>query len=361
MSLRSREASIMHANLKMTLYLLAALLLAACGPGRAQVTATPRATVTPFSTALPIVPTALPLGLSENPLRLALAPDDLEAAQAQEEALEAQLAELSGVTIDLRLLADQRAVLDALCSGAGQVSGLLGELLGVVAYARDCAQPFLQLSLDGQSQRQSVILLRSDDRRTSNTLGALSEEATYCRLGMDDPMSWLIPSLLLQAANVQPNLRDVRDEAALRQGFTNGTCDAVGLERASLREDETGRVAAESPPLPRLTWFMGRAVPLEARRALMDAFAPAPEATPTPTARPTRGQPTATPPTEPGEAVEAEGEATPEADPSIVDAPSPWDALLGQSVGFAALDPALYETWQALARSAGLDWATLGE
>lgn len=337
---------------KIGLYLLI-VSLAACGPARVQVTATPRATATPFSTALPIVPTALPLGLPDNPLRLALAPADLEAAQAQEEALEAQLAELSGVSVDLLLLADQRAVLEATCSGAGQVSGLLGDLLAVVAYARDCAQPFLQLSLDEQSQRQSVILLRSDPNRTNDSLTALVGR-TYCRLGLDDPMSWLIPSLLLQAANVQPMLRNVRDEAALRQGLANGTCDAAGFERANLSQDEAGRIVAESPPLPILTWFMARAVPLEARRALLEAFSPASEVTLTPTASPAREQATATSAT--STPVAAEDEAAPAAaEPRL------WDVLLGQRVGFIALEPAAYEAWQALARSVGLDWSTLGE
>ncbi|MCS6836069.1 MAG: PhnD/SsuA/transferrin family substrate-binding protein [Anaerolineae bacterium] len=341
-------------NHKVSLYLLILLLVTACGPGRVRVTPTPRPTVTPFSTPLPIVPTALPLGLPDNPLRLALAPADLEAVQAQEEALEAQLAELSGVSIDLLLLADQRAVLEAVCGGAGQVSGLLGDLLAVVAHARDCAQPFLQLSLDDQSQRQSAIVFRVDPDRTSNALVALTDK-TFCRLGLDDMMSWLIPSLLLQAASVQPTLRDVRDEAALRQGLASGTCDAVSLELASLSEDETERIAAESPPLPLLTWFIARAVPLEARRALLEAFSSVPVTTPTPTTRPTRRQATATP------TPATQDEVTPQADSGVAADLSPWDALLGRRVGFIMLDPALYDAWQALARSAGFDWATLGE
>jgi len=346
---------------KIGLYLLVGLLLAACGAGRAQPTPVPRATSTPFSTALPIVATALPLGGVDTPLRLALAPADLEAAQALEVAQEAELLALSGVSMDLILLPDSQAVLAELCGGAGQVSGLLGGLPGVVVYSRDCAQPFVQLAVEGQANRQSAIVLRSDARREENTLAWLAEleDWTYCRLGLRDETSWLIPSLLLQAANLQPSLLDLADEAALRQGLADGTCDAAGLPRATLSEEEAAQIAAEAPPLPVLIWWMGRAVPLEVRRALQDVLLPVRQVTPTPTPRSRRAQAEATEQAEATQAAElveqADSVQSAEASAAL------WSTLLGQPVSFEPLDPTAYEAWEALASSAGLDWATLGE
>jgi ABC-type phosphate/phosphonate transport system substrate-binding protein len=223
-----------------------ALTLSACR--REEVTAVPPTPVTviiptPRSTPLPVVATAIPPGQSGNPLRMVLQPVG-EQRDAQDAASDLQTAflETVGLQVEIELVEREAEALAALCEsepGAVTVAWLNG-ITYLASQAENCGQPLLLVERGTGRQTtvsdEIVIIVRAEGRIS---LFAQLANASFCRLNTTDLQTWLFPSLLLRANNIDPirNLESITDYDTIPDlvaAVAEGDCDAAGLSVASL-------------------------------------------------------------------------------------------------------------------------------
>lgn len=279
---------------KIACWCVLVLCLAGCGGGRANLPATvrPTVTLTPLSTPLTYPATPLPVGSTENPLRWALVPADRQAAQAAQDTLETALGAALGIQVSL-LLADTPAeVIDAICESAvGQVTiGSVDAVGYAIVRARKCGTATLRLQEDNRSGDEVVIVSKLTD--------ALSNGSTYdtpfCRLGVTDTVSWVIPTLMVRAADlVEGTLGatlDRRTYADALKTVSAGGCWAAAVPASlytRLRASNDPSVAdlrevEKSPRLPLGVLMTPSQLPGDVRErlaGLLSVAAPATEAT----------------------------------------------------------------------------------
>lgn len=261
------------------------LLLAACrrGGGAGGPTLQPTLTATPRSTALPALPTALPIGSEDNPVRLVIVPPaDVSSRSATNAAgaLGDALTEGAGFTIQVVTVETQAEAVRALCeSVTGEVSAAWLNALGyAAASALDCGSPALLAQADDATVRDVQIYVREAAEITA--LSGLTE-AVVCRVSVTDADSWLIPSLILQAAGVSPTslvtVQDFDSPEAILDALDSEDCDAAGLPTAAY-DEASGTVRGTLQPLgepvsvPNAVLFYPLELPLGARTTLTDVF-----------------------------------------------------------------------------------------
>ncbi len=257
----------------------------------------PSPTSTPRSTPLPPLPTAIPLGSTGNPLHLVIvAPSALEAASAPANAaateavdptisdLEAALLEQTDLTVAVELVETDAEALAALCdSVTGTISAAwLSGLGALTAEARNCGSVVLQVERGTRSNATTgdaaALVVASASPITG--AGDLSER-TFCRLGVTDPYSWLIPTLMLRAAGVSPDdlvaVVDYTDPNEMVRAVATGDCDAAGIAvsayndlRVSARSST--KLLIQSPTIPYAVLVYPAEFPLGEQQRLTDAL-----------------------------------------------------------------------------------------
>ncbi|NWF70406.1 MAG: PhnD/SsuA/transferrin family substrate-binding protein [Chloroflexi bacterium] len=267
-----------------TLFLLLALLLAGCRREEAAPAALATATITPtpFSTALPPLPTEIAPGSQEDrPLQMLVYARDNRATRDAVEGLQAALLE-RGLFVEIIAVQRYAEALAALCaSGAGQVSvAWLDGISYAAARAQNCGTPALQVERDSETGRALEIIVTRDLGIT--TIASLRQRS-FCRISYDDYDTWLAPTLLLRANDLNPltafeSISDYEDVEALLRAVAGGNCDAAAIpvgtlddpDYATLAEDV--RVVATSAPFPYNVLLLPSAVPLGVRLQLVDAL-----------------------------------------------------------------------------------------
>lgn len=270
---------------------LAGTLLAACASPTPTPPPLPTATATPRSTPLPAVPTAVPLASADRLLPIYIVPRNNEATDDDAAALTAQIVELTGLNVEVRLAAHDGVVMTTLCS-ANPAVGWLSGIGFVAAEAQGCADPALQVEQDRATGNAVDMLMNADlvgEIAAAGDMLALAGRE-FCRLNSQDRVSWLVASLILDNAGVDPlydlgDVVDVADFDALVTAIYEGDCfggavpagyldDGVSDELAAL-EDLAGRVQIvdTSPEIPFGVMVYPQTVPLNVRIPLDDAFA----------------------------------------------------------------------------------------
>lgn len=267
-----------------------ALLLASCRRfGGGEPTARPTLTATPRSTALPPVPTAVPLGSEDNPLRMMIVqPTGAVSRQAVNNAVEdlqAALLEDTGLTVVVDLVPSDAEALAALCASPGgdvAVAWLSG-LAYAAAYAQECGSVALQV-LRGQrasatSGDETVIIANR-----GLDIGGVADLAdnSFCRLGVNDLYSWLVPLIMLDTAGVPVtalgDVTDFDDAAAMLAAVAAGDCDAAGISASQYAETVDAatrarvRTLQESVTIPYAVLVYPTVLPLGAREQLTSAL-----------------------------------------------------------------------------------------
>lgn len=292
----------------MVIVLTGALLLTACG-GEPTPTLVPlpTATPTPRSTPLPTVPSPVPPAAEDNPLPVLFLPQDAGAGPEAAEALTARILELTGLVVDAQLANSYGEIVAALC-GANPVAGWVDGLAYMIAAARGCADPALLVERDGESGFQVDLLVRADVQSLTEladlTQPIVEEEeaeaseedeetpasGAFCRINAEDRVSWLLPSLMLYAANMDPVadlgvIVDVEDYDAIIEGLYNGDCVAGAVPHGYLASDDLAESLADlddlgdqvnvlqiSPLIPYDILVYPQTVPLVVRIPLTDLF-----------------------------------------------------------------------------------------
>ena len=270
-------------------FICLALLLVSCRRGGGEPTARPSLTPTPRSTALPPIPTAVPLGSVDNPLSMkVVSPEGQGSRQAVDNAVEdlqAALLEETGLNVTVDVVETDAEALAALCdSPRGDVAiAWLGGLAYAAAYAQDCGNAVLQVMrgerASATSGDESLIIVNRGLDITS--VGDLAENS-FCRLGVTNMYSWLVPLIMLDAAGVSVgalgDVTDYDDPAALIAAVGDGDCDAAGISASQFEEvvDAAARARVrtlqESVTIPYSLLVFPGVLPLGERELLSNAL-----------------------------------------------------------------------------------------
>jgi ABC-type phosphate/phosphonate transport system substrate-binding protein len=265
-----------------------ALLLVSCrratGVQGPLIQATP--TPTPRSTPLPPVATVVPPGTEGSPIRMVIRPPGSAVARSlitdfQVGRFEDALLEESGLAVDVTVVDRYAEALAALCdSTPTQVT--VAWLDGVsyhAALAQNCGSPALQI-VRGNRDGEVVQIVTHRQSAVSGVQGLRG--SAFCRIGVDDYLTWLAPSLLMQGRGVNPvtglgSVTDYTDVDALMEAVADRSCGAAAISErefealsSALRSEL--RVLDTTPPLPYGILMYPINLPLGERLRLADAL-----------------------------------------------------------------------------------------
>jgi len=217
------------------------------------------------------------LGTEENPIVWVFVPSgETDRVTAGAQSVVDLLHAETGLFFEVRVATEYAGAVEAMCAdpAAAQLSSL-ATFAYVMAADRGCAQAAMLSVRYGSPTYNGQILVRSDSGITDiSELGG----KTFCR---PDPLStsgWVIPSIMLKGAGVDPDtgLKDVVDAGshdAVAAGVFDGTCDAGATyvdARTRIEEDyptvmeETAVIAVE-PDIPNDGVQFQTSVPQELR------------------------------------------------------------------------------------------------
>lgn len=342
------------------------LIVAACATGPQATPTLVRLSPTPVSTALPGIATVVPAGLPDNPLRMALVPVDMAAARALKADLEQAILEATNVTIEILLMESTADLLAALCNtSAEQVSVAWLDGLGyAAARAQNCGEAVLRAQ---RGVDRGAVVGEAGQIILTRTLGTTSLDVlngrTFCRLGYQDLYSWLLPTIIMRRANVNPaslgEIIDLPDLESLVAAVAQGDCAGAGVSVSALEQLDSPdvaqvRISSTTPPLPYAILVYPYSIPLAARLSLTDglvAFSEALaeelaalEATPEPTS-------------------EATAEADTEATPEVTAEPEPVNLLAAflPATDLVRVQPGDFTAFEQFLNQARFDFAVLGQ
>lgn len=234
-------------------FLMFAVVTAGCRPQAAAVPtlAPPTIAPTPRSTALPTVASQPVSGTESNPLRMMVVTGDSvavrERAQNSALSLEAALREQSAayvargfiaapLSIRIEIVATNGEALEALCAASGANGRAVAWLDGLgFASAEACAAPALLVERgSGRAAAAGEAFALITRRELSLGSTAAAAGRTICRLGFNDPVTWVIPTLIFRANGVDSSTQlgsvlDVADAQALYNGLISEECDMAGI------------------------------------------------------------------------------------------------------------------------------------
>lgn len=220
-------------------------LFAACRPQAAVAlpTAIPTLTTVPRSTPLPAIPTSVPVGQSDNPLRLVIYPvAELASDKSATKDIEAAIEKKTGLTVKFDIVSSNAEALTALCTASANEPAIawLNGMGFVVAHAKKCGQPQLLVSRGSGKDKTTGVISTVIARRGIDSLSSLKGR-TFCRISSTDLVSWLIPSLLMQATgmNAESDLKLIKDyvePADLVKAVSTSECDAAAIPDSLVKE-----------------------------------------------------------------------------------------------------------------------------
>jgi phosphonate transport system substrate-binding protein len=224
------------------------------------------------------------LGTEENPIIWSFVPSgEMQDVVAGAEGVIALIEEETGLAIDQNVATEYAGVIEAMCSDPVEAHmGSLATFAYVLAAERGCAEAALVSVRFGSPTYNGQIIVRADSGITE--LSQLADK-TFCR---PDPLStsgWIIPSLDLAAAGVDPatGLAQVVDTGSHDAAVTavyNGDCDAAAVyvdARSGIEDEfpdvkEVVAVIHVSVDIPNDGLQFTSAVPQEMRDQIVNAM-----------------------------------------------------------------------------------------
>ena len=265
--------------------LLFVLILTACREQQIQgplIAAT--ATATPLSTPLPAVATAVPPGVPDNPIKMIIHPFGARITPTQIENLQDALAVDSDLVVEVQVVDRYAEALAALCDSSP--TNITVAWLDGISYhsalSQNCGEAVLQIERGTRPAKTGDTLQVISGRGVGiSQIGSIPGRI-FCRLGLDDYYSWLVPSIIMRANGIDPgsDLADVVDYATQREminAVIDGDCDAAGIVNEEY-EDLSGTIRDElnlietAPPFPYAVLVYPISLPLGERIRLDNAL-----------------------------------------------------------------------------------------
>ena len=217
-------------------------------------------------------------GAGGKPVTVVFVPPDPEAVGNAAQTLEGELESRSQLALDVITVNTMGEALGALCDysdGDRFAAAWLSGPAAIVALERECGDVALQGVRGGNVALAGQVIGPAGSLR-----GA--QGRTFCRLGVSDFYSWVLPTLTLQANGVEPtDLGDVVDYPSyelLLPDLTNGTCEISGIPAGLLETDDYSEYASQIPafftttPMPYGVLVYPPELLLADREALTEAF-----------------------------------------------------------------------------------------
>ena len=258
-------------------------LFAACNSLGNEPTLPPPPTATPI-TDIRFMATAVPAGLPDNPLQMVMQPVSpslyiepevteepgvgevlLPVSSTQAELdLEEAILNYSSVTVDIVPVASPADALRALCDASEKTSAVWVDGVSFsAALAQNCGEPILivqkRINNRLESGESGVVILNRD---LGSTQLSVLNSRTFCRLGVDDFYSWLLPLMVFRVNSIDPTnfgaIVDYEDAESLVEAVAEGECTGAGLSGVVYNDIVEGNddladnisVAFGSPPIP---------------------------------------------------------------------------------------------------------------
>lgn len=278
------------------LLFLSVSLLVACSNLEEYVPPTPTITPTPISTELPIVETAVPAGFNaDNPLQIVIVPADPDIAEEDIAEFESALNDLTEVEITVALLETQTEAYTAVCSAAsGTVSAAwVNGMTYTATKLNNCGTAGLQADTP-EGTGQTGVLLLNIEYEEDGLAGVIENEATVCRISVDDVFSWTLPVVFYGAEGFTPadmiEVDELDDNDDLIEALKSGDCAVAGmseeaweayLDAESDSDEEIAEedmleanifVAATSPEIPYQVFSFSAAMSLDALQDIQSAL-----------------------------------------------------------------------------------------
>jgi ABC-type phosphate/phosphonate transport system substrate-binding protein len=194
-------------------------------------------------------------------------------------AVESAMLTQANLVVVVDLVATDAQALAALCNSPGGTVSVawMGGLAYAAAYAQDCGSAVLQVErgeTDAETTGDKARIIVNSALDVSS-VGDL-EGNSFCRTRFDDPYSWMIPSLMLEAAGVSTDdllqVIDYTDVNSLVADVANGACDAAGIASSELESESGVRTLQESVVIPYRLLVVPDQLPFGQRQQLIDTL-----------------------------------------------------------------------------------------
>jgi phosphonate transport system substrate-binding protein len=184
-----------------------------------------------------------PLGTEENPIIWVFVPSgEMERVAAGGEAMADLIFQETGLVIDTFVATSNAAAIEALCSSPPNANmASLNTFSYIVAADQGCVASQLVATRYGDPTYSGQIFVHADSGLTS--LDQMAGK-TYCRGDETSTSSWIIPSILLKGAGIDPDtdleIIDTNSHDANVAGVYTGQCDLGGsyIDARTRIEDE---------------------------------------------------------------------------------------------------------------------------
>ncbi|MBA3869549.1 MAG: PhnD/SsuA/transferrin family substrate-binding protein [Anaerolineae bacterium] len=265
------------------------LVVAACRPQAAVVLPTPIPTLTsvPRSTPLPPLPTNVPVGKKDSPIHIIFHPTaKLKSDSTAVADLESAIEKKTSLVVKIDVVDSDAAALAALCASSPTQPTLawLSGIGYIAANAEKCGQPQLLVSRGTGTSAATGQIVTVIARRGIDSLASVKGRI-FCRIGNTDLVSWLIPSLLMRAAGINPEIdpktiKDYAGSSDLVSALASNQCDIAAIPDASVKELITDNKSVSSKvstilssvEFPYSVLVASSDIPLSAITALNDEF-----------------------------------------------------------------------------------------
>lgn len=222
------------------------------------------------------------LGSADNPVIIAFVPSgDADAVLASGSAITDRISEITGLTVESSVPTSYVGAIEAMCAGEAHAAAL-NTFSYIVASERGCADVALVSVRFGSATYAGQLITRADSGITS--IADLAGK-TFCRPDPFSTSGWIIPSISMRAAGIDPDtdlaeVIDANGHDGVVRAVYNGDCDAGSTfvdARGGVDEEfpdvmDVVVVLEESTPIPNDTVSFGTDVPEEVRTAIVDAM-----------------------------------------------------------------------------------------
>jgi polar amino acid transport system substrate-binding protein len=222
------------------------------------------------------------LGTEDNPIIWVLVPSqDTQVVLTGADEIAAVFEEETGLIVEPLITTDFTGAVEAMCSGEAHM-GALNTFNYVLAAARGCADVGLASVRFGSTFYQGQLVTRND-----TGVESIEDFAgkTFCRPDPTSTSGWVIPSIDMQAAGIDPendlaNIIDAGGHDAVIISIYNGDCEVGSTfvdARTNVEEDfpdvmDVVVVLSQSPPIPNDTISFLPDLDPDVRAALIAVF-----------------------------------------------------------------------------------------